>query len=177
MIEIYTDGSAKNNGAIDSCGGFGVCAMMQDKETKAGYRILKLASKQEQGATNNQMELKSLLYALYLAQTLYSYDLCVIKSDSAYCVNTFNSWLQSWQSHGWTRSNNKPIENLDLMKQLYEYKKINYPNFRVERIPGHVGELGNEIADALATNDRAKLEKIFYYNDINPVEIENIDSQ
>ena len=175
MIEIYTDGSAKNNGAIDSSGGFGVCIMMPDKESQTGYRILKLISCQEQGVTNNQMELKSLIYALHLAQTLYAYDLCVIKSDSAYCVNTFNSWLQSWYLHGWTRSNNKPIENLDLMKQLYEYKKVDYPNFRVERIPGHAGDLGNEIADALATNDRTKLEKLFLSNDINPVEIKNID--
>jgi ribonuclease HI len=168
MIEIYTDGSAKNNGSENSFGGVGICVISQGK-------VLLAASYQEQGATNNQMELKGLIYALHLAQTTYAFDICRIKSDSAYCVNMFNDWIEKWCANGWTRAGNKSIENLDLVKKLYEYKKINYPNFKVERIPGHAGELGNEIADALATNDRTKLEKLFLLNDINPVEIKNID--
>lgn len=168
MIEIYTDGSAKNNGSENSCGGVGICVMNEGK-------VLLAASYQEQGATNNQMELKGLIYALHLAQTSYSYDLCAIKCDSAYCVNTFNDWIEKWQAHNWVRTGNKPVENLDLIKQLWNYKKINYPNFKVEKVSGHTGDLGNEIADALATNDRTKLEKLFLSNDINPVEIKNID--
>ena len=168
MIEIYTDGSAKNNGAKNNCGGAGICVMSAGK-------VRLTASHQEDNVTNNQMELKGLLYALHLAQTLYSYDLCVIKCDSAYCVNIFNSWINSWYQHGWTRGGNKPIENLDLIKQLWEYKQINYPNFRVEKVAGHMGLLGNEIADACATADRAKLDKIFLENDIDHENIKNID--
>lgn len=168
MIEIYTDGSAKNNGAKNNCGGAGICVISAGK-------VRLTASHQEDNVTNNQMELKGLLYALHLAQTLYSYDLCVIKCDSAYCVNIFNSWIDSWHQHGWTRGGNKPIENLDLIKQLWEYKQINYPNFRVEKVVGHMGLLGNEIADACATADRAKLDKIFLENDIDNENIKNID--
>ena len=168
MIEIYTDGSAKNNGAKNNRGGAGICVMSAGK-------VRLTASHQEDNVTNNQMELKGLLYALHLAQTLYSYDLCVIKCDSAYCVNIFNSWINSWYQHGWTRGGNKPIENLDLIKQLWEYKQINYPNFRVEKVAGHMGLLGNEIADACATADRAKLDKIFLENDIDHENIKNID--
>lgn len=168
MIEIYTDGSAKNNGAKNNSGGAGICVISAGK-------VRLTASHQEDNVTNNQMELKGLLYALHLAQTLYSYDLCVIKCDSAYCVNIFNSWINSWYQHGWTRGGNKPIENLDLIKQLWEYKQINYPNFRVEKVAGHMGLLGNEIADACATADRAKLDKIFLENDIDHENIKNID--
>ena len=168
MIEIYADGSARNNGTENNCGGAGVCVM-------SGNRIMLTASHQEQNVTNNQMELKGLLYALHLAQTLYTYDLCLIKCDSAYCVNIFNSWINSWYQHGWTRGNNKPIENLDLIKQLWEYKQIPYPNFRIEKVAGHAGLLGNEIADACATGDRAKLDKIFLENNVQSTEVRNID--
>ena len=41
--------------------------------------------------TNNRMELAALLYALELTQTKYKDEQCVIKSDSAYCVNMFNT--------------------------------------------------------------------------------------
>ena len=88
MIEIYTDGSAKNNGAKNNSGGAGICVMSAGK-------VRLTASHQEDNVTNNQMELKGLLYALHLAQTLYGYDLCIIKCDSAYCVNIFNSWINS----------------------------------------------------------------------------------
>lgn len=37
------------------------------------------------------MELTALLYALELTQTKYKNEHCVIKSDSAYCVNMFNT--------------------------------------------------------------------------------------
>ena len=177
MIEIYADGSAKNNGKENSCGGAGVCVMVQDKERKAGFRILKLKQLSEAGATNNQMELKALIYARFLATTEYAYDQGLIKSDSAYCVNMFNDWIEKWKSNGWTRGGNKPVENLELVKILYKYKENNYPNYRVERVPGHAGNLGNEIADALATNDQAKLDKIFLSNDINPIQITKFDIQ
>ena len=36
------------------------------------------------------MELTAILYALELTQTKYRGEKCIIKSDSAYCVNMFN---------------------------------------------------------------------------------------
>lgn len=168
MIEIYADGSAKNNGKENNCGGAGVCAISQGK-------VILTASHQEQNVTNNQMELKGLIYALELSQTLYNYDNCIIKCDSAYCVNMFNDWIDKWQRNNWTRVGNKPVENLELVKRLWEYKQILYQNFRVERVPGHAGNLGNEIADALATNDQAKLDKIFSLNDIELTKIIKFD--
>lgn len=90
MIEIYTDGSAKNNGAKENCGGFGVVALTKDEDLQAGFRILHTYSKQVENTTNNRMELSALLYALELTQTEYKQEKCIIKSDSAYCVNMFN---------------------------------------------------------------------------------------
>jgi len=173
MIEIYTDGSAKNNGFENSQGGFGVAVFNIEKDNT--LRPLMFYSKRERGVTNNQMELSALLYALELAQTTYAYDICRIKSDSAYCVNMYNDWMEKWSRNNWTRAGGKPIENADLVLQIWRYKTINYPNFIVEKTSGHNGIIGNEIADALATNDRAKLEKILLQNNMKSTEITNID--
>ena len=109
MIEIYVDGSAKNNGKENNCGGYGVAALIEDKAQKAGFRIDHIKSEQVINTTNNRMELSALLYALELTQTIYKKEKCIIKSDSAYCVNMFNDWIYNWQRNGWIRQKNQPI--------------------------------------------------------------------
>ena len=140
--------------------------MIEDKDLKAGFRIDYKYSEQIKNTTNNRMELSALLYALELTQSRYKSKRCVIKSDSAYCVNMFNNWIYTWYNNGWTRTKNQPIENLDLVKQIWEYCQINWPNFTVEKVKGHNGLLGNEVADALAQTNQAKLEKILKENEI-----------
>ena len=53
--------------------------------------------------------------------------------------------------------NSKEIENLDLIKQIYDYLIIEFNNFSIQKIKGHVGHPGNEFADAIATNNGAKI--------------------
>ena len=166
MIEIYVDGSAKNNGAKENCGGFGVAVLIKDEDLQPGFRIIHTYSEQIQNTTNNRMELSALLYALELTQNKYKQDKCVIKSDSAYCVNMFNDWIYKWRNNNWIRYKGQPIENLDLVKQIWEYCKIEWPNFTVEKVKGHDNLLGNEIADALATASAIKLDKILKENNI-----------
>jgi ribonuclease HI len=95
---------------------------------------------------------------------------CLIYSDSAYCVNMFNDWISTWASNGWTNSKKEIVKNYDLVKKLYEYKKIDFPNFQVLKIKGHADNIGNELADAYAvsayTSDASKLAKILKENDI-----------
>lgn len=166
MIEIYTDGSALDNGATNNCGGFGVCALISDEKSKSGVRIDKIIYDREESTTNNRMELTALLTALRLTQTDYIQDQCIIKSDSAYCVNMFNDWIYSWQRNGWVRPKNAEIKNLDLIKQIWEYCALDFPNFRVEKVKGHSTVIGNIIADYLATNNIEKLVKFLKENDI-----------
>lgn len=114
--------------------------------------------------TNNRMEIKGLIAALELATFRYKNDECIIYCDSAYCVNIFNSWINNWASNNWINSSKEQIKNLDLVKKLYEYKQIEFPNFKVVKIPGHRGEIGNELADAYARRavygNSPKLDKI-----------------
>lgn len=166
MVEIYTDGSSKNNGKENNCGGAGLVAFIQGMEEKPDSRIDYIWSIQENNTTNNRMELIALLKALELTQSKYKEKECIIKSDSSYCVNTFNEWITNWRRNDWTKYNGAEIENIDLIKRLWEYKKIEWPNFYIQKIPGHSGLLGNELADLLATNQKDKFIKILEENDI-----------
>ena len=61
MIEIYTDGSAHPN---PGPGGFGVIVLDKDKNfCDNNYQLVEVYSKQFDKTTNNEMELKAILYA------------------------------------------------------------------------------------------------------------------
>ena len=49
---------------------------------------------------------------------------------------------------------------------MYNYCNSEFPNFYIKKIKGHVGEVGNELADAIATGDKDKIRKIFYNNQL-----------
>lgn len=155
MIYIYCDGSSRGN---PGPGGFGV--VIED-----GIYIGDIYGKQYDNITNNQAELKGLILALELASTKYSGASVRIMCDSAYCVNSYNSWISKWKDNNWLDSKGNQIKNIELMKKIYEYTKINFPNFVVEKVEGHAGIIGNELADAAATNNKEKLAKILQEND------------
>lgn len=167
-IEIYTDGACQGNP-----GRGGWSCIVYDKEANA----LKYAMEGEEEdwtlteTTNNRMEIHGLLHALYLATTWYSNDVCIIYCDSSYCVNMFNEWINSWASNGWTNSKKEIVKNFDLVKKLYEYKKIDFPNFHVVKCKGHTeDDIGNQLADAYAvshyTGNASKIVEILKKNNI-----------
>ena len=165
MIYIYADGASKGN---PGPGGFGIAVM-------ENINIKYMFSKQYENITNNQGELKALLLALGLATSIFKNEKVTILSDSAYCVNMFNDWIHNWARNGWKNSKNKTVENYELILQLYEFAKIDFPKFSVEKVMGHCGILGNEIADALASNNQEKLEKIFLENKDNFIGCKKFD--
>lgn len=154
MVNIYCDGSSRGNPGL---GGFGIAVVENNT-------YVDLYSKQYDNITNNQAELKALIFALGLATTKYNLDRVTIYSDSAYTVNLFNNWIFMWAQNGWLTANKEPIKNKELVLQLYEFTKKDFPNFYVTKISGHSGIIGNELADAAATSNQAKLEKIFLEN-------------
>ena len=167
MIKIYCDGSAKGNGTATSLGGAGVCALIfNDENNESDFRIDYIWKSRTNGTTNNREEMKALIHAIDLAVNKYKDELCVIYSDSAYCVNMFNSWIKTWAANNWKNSKDKIVENCELVKQLYQFTLINFPNFRIEKCFGHSGIVGNELADALANDNQAKFAKIIKVNNI-----------
>ena len=150
IINIYTDGGCSGN---PGPGGFGVAAFQNDKLI---YEYNKMCS----NTTNNREELKAILHAFELSQTIYKNNICYINSDSAYCVNICNNWIFNWYNNNWKRSKGKDIENLDLIKSLYKYITLDFFNCQVIKTKGHANILGNELADALATNNIRKINEI-----------------
>ena len=123
-------------------------------------------SKQLANVTNNQMELQAILHAFKHIISKNPEEDFVIYCDSAYCINICNDWIFTWAKNNWINSKKEEVKNIDLIKELYSYLKVDFPNFRIEKIPGHSDILGNELADALCSNNEAKFAKIKKENNI-----------
>lgn len=141
MFEIYTDGSCKGNGKISNVGGFGV-VVTKDGEVVTTY------SKRSENTTNNREEIRAILYAMLLYGSKNNPP--IVYSDSAYCVNTFNDWMFRWAKNNWIKSDKKTPENLDLIKEYYNWYQKGY-RIDLRKIKGHIGNKYNEMADKLAT--------------------------
>ena len=135
----YTDGACSGNGYEGAYGGFGVVVLTDEEELITTY------SKGCVGTTNNREEIKAVLWTLLTYGNLNP----VVYSDSAYVVNTFNSWVWKWRKNGWLKSDNKTPENLDLIKAFCEYWDKGY-RITLRKCDGHKGVKYNEMADKLA---------------------------
>ena len=152
-ITIYTDGSCTGNGKEINEGGFGVVIIDENENLLYTYK------KRNKNTTNNREELRAILYSFLNygvkidnkrtgPNNIY---IPVVYSDSAYCVNTFNSWMFNWAKKGWIKSDNKTPENLDLIQAYYNWYQKGY-RIELRKIKGHAGHKWNELADQLATS-------------------------
>ena len=148
MIEIYTDGSCKNNGNNDACGGWGFIAIINsdEEEPYAQYGG-------EKSTTNNRMEMTAMIeackYYEELLESLNEGDSCIIYTDSAYIHNCISqNWWKKWINNNWVNSKKEPVKNKDLWEKLIPY--FLNKNFSFRKIKGHAGYKYNEIADLLA---------------------------
>ena len=143
---IYTDGSAHPN---PGPGGFGVVVLDNNENLLYTY------SKQFEGkVTNNEMELKAILYAYFnygvKEENDWNNNIPIVYSDSNYCVQTFNDWMFRWARNNWIKSDKKTPENLDLIQAYYEWYQKGY-RIDLRKVKGHAGQKWNEMADGLAT--------------------------
>lgn len=142
MIEFYCDGSCKGN---PGTGAYGIISL---KDNKIKYSYSEKSSK----TTNNREELKAILH-IFEISAMFEGEPIIIYSDSAYCVNIINDWIYKWANNNWKNSKRKTIENLDLVQELYKYINIDFFPCQVVKTNGHCGVVGNELADALATQN------------------------
>lgn len=132
VVEIYTDGSARNN---PGRGGYGVILKYgeKEKELSQGFRL----------TTNNRMELLAVIVGL---ETLTRHGLdVVIYSDSKYVVDAVEKrWVWGWAKKGF-----KDKKNPDLWRRFLDiYAKH---NVKFKWIKGHNDHPYNERCDVLAT--------------------------
>lgn len=156
MLNIYVDGSSRGN---PGAGGFGVVIINNNKLEYA-------FNEQFNNVTNNQMELRAVIHALELIKEKYPEEEVIIHSDSAYCVNMCNDWIWTWSKNDWKNSKKQRVENYELVRKIWKFVSMEFPNFQIVKCSGHSGIIENELADRLANQDFTKFTKILEENGI-----------
>ena len=163
MLHIYIDGSCRGNGYENSKGGFGIIIFDNN------HNLIDAYCEYFDNVTNNQMELKAFLKTFEMLNNKYKNQQVTIYSDSAYCINALTSWIYSWSKNNWMNSKKEKIKNLDIFLSIYKYYNIDFFINQIDfvKVDGHKGNIGNELADALATADVPKFSNIILQNHIN----------
>lgn len=153
MMNNFADRIFFTDGACSGNPGPGASAVIEfDNET--GKKILYYDTYPCKNSTNNREELKAIIrvFSRFANDT----EKIAIYTDSQYCYKLFNEWIWNWFRNDWRKSSGKEIENLDLVKEAFEYLKKYGNNVTVLKIKGHSGNIHNEIADAVATYNKTK---------------------
>lgn len=135
-ITIFTDGAAKGN---PGRGGYGAVIALQD-------HVIELGGFKER-TTNNEMELQAVVVALravadrHLPVALYT--------DSKYVVEGATSWVFGWMKNDWQTKAGSAVANLSLWQELVPL--LQRTTITWHKVPGHVGIIGNERADTIAS--------------------------
>lgn len=141
---VYTDGSSRGNGRSGATGGYGVYYGEGDERNYSGRLIGPVQ-------TNQRAELTGLDHALRNAQQ--SNRDITIYTDSEYSRNAVTKWGDNWDRNGYKTANGGDVANRDLIqsarRRIDDLKSRNI-NVKIERVPGHSGNPGNDAADRLA---------------------------
>ena len=140
-VILYTDGACSGN---PGPGGWGALLIWNGKE--------KVLSGGEKDTTNNRMEMKAVIEGL---KKLNRRCRVKVHSDSAYIINAFTrGWIKNWLKRGWKKSNKKPVENIDLWKELIKQSE----KHEVEwiKVKGHSDDELNNRVDRLAVEASQK---------------------
>ncbi len=137
-IDIYSDGACSGNPGPGGWGALLICKNTQ-KEL-FGYEL---------ETTNNRMEITAAIKALQALKKPCSIS---FYTDSKYLQQGITEWITKWQANNWRKSDNQPVKNSELWSILHiEIKKHDIIWYWVK---GHADNMGNNIADALATKGR-----------------------
>lgn len=136
-ITIFTDGAAKGN---PGKGGFGVVILDGDKVTELGAHKTR--------TTNNEMELKAVVEALKEVSDRKAP--VAIYTDSKYVVEGATGWVFGWVKNGWMTKGKTEVLNKELWQELLPL--LGKVEIEWHKVPGHVGIVGNERADTIASD-------------------------
>ena len=97
--------------------------------------------------TNNEMELKAVVEALKeVAPKKVPVE---IYTDSKYVVEGAKGWVFGWAKNGWVTKAKTDVLNKDLWQELLPL--LGKLEIDWHKVPGHVGIVGNERADVIAS--------------------------
>jgi len=136
QITIFTDGASKGN---PGPGGFGV--VIDD-----GKIVTELGAFKER-TTNNEMELMAVVEAL--TAVVQAKVPVAIYTDSKYVVEGATGWVFGWMKNGWQTKAKADVANKELWQKLVPL--LTQVTITWHKVPGHVGIVGNERADTIAS--------------------------
>jgi ribonuclease HI len=157
-IIIFTDGAVPNNQKKGNRQG-GVGVFFGDKDPRnISYGIKETSTNK---VTNQVCELLGCIMALekVIETEKIGKKKIIINTDSMYIVNTITSWAENWEKNNWKKSDNKPIQNADLVKKLYYLSKnlnVTYNHVKAHTTAPKIDSdkyfewYGNYMADKLA---------------------------
>lgn len=155
-FHIFTDGACSDNGKRTAKGGYGVHVYSNP------HFDISRGLYPNEPQTNNRAELRGIQAALDLidqhgAEWLQNHTEIRVWSDSEYSIHCLTKWAVGWKKHGWKKSDGGLIQNVDLIRPLYE-RLERMPRVRLQHVRAHQTALktefpfdGNHRADQLAT--------------------------
>jgi ribonuclease HI len=135
-VTVFTDGAAKGN---PGPGGYGAVIVHDGMIREIGGA--------KAHTTNNEMELMAVLEALK-AITMDGLSIAIY-TDSRYVAEGAEKWIHGWQRNGWKTKAGAAVKNSEVWKALVPHIARHHITWHV--VPGHVGILGNERADVIAS--------------------------
>ncbi|USN89206.1 MAG: ribonuclease HI [Candidatus Nomurabacteria bacterium] len=134
---IFTDGAAKGN---PGPGGYGAVVVIGDvvREYGEGKAL----------TTNNEMELQAVVAALATLED--EVKKVTIYTDSKYVVEGATGWVFGWMRNGWKTKTGGDVLHQAIWQELVSLLKKVEVNW--QKVPGHVGIIGNERADTIASD-------------------------
>ncbi len=152
---IYTDGACKNNQnkIIRTAG----CGVFFNSDNINNISVKLEGPKQ----TNQVAELTACIIGIEELIKSNMINNLTIKTDSMYTINCITNWFDGWKKRGWKKADGKPVDNLELIQKLHEYKTlydIKFVHVRAHKSeppkddPHYEDWYGNMMADKLATD-------------------------
>ena len=141
-LVIFTDGSSLGN---PGPGGYGCVLLFQQLD-----EVIELGGNKTK-TTNNEMELSAVIAAL--SHSVFNTVPVQIFTDSSYVINGITKWVFGWEKNGWKTLAKEDVANKSLWQNLMALVREREMKNKItwNYIPGHVGVIGNERCDEIAT--------------------------
>ncbi|KAI0700490.1 ribonuclease H-like domain-containing protein [Cerioporus squamosus] len=134
-VEVFTDGSCKENGSADSVAAVGVWFGENDRRN--------ISARLPGTIQSNQA---AEVYAIEVAAKVVDPDRTLhIVSDSKFAIDGLTTHLPDWENRDWNN-----IRCAELFRRAAAWLRVRRAPTTFRWVKGHSGVLGNEGADALA---------------------------
>ncbi len=165
-ITIFTDGSSRGN---PGPGGWGSVIVESDSSQNLNKSQITELGGAKKHTTNNRMELTACFEGI--SHTPKDSHV-LINTDSSYVINGITKWIHGWKKNNWRTKAKEDVLNKDLWIKLDACvgdRKVEW-----KYVGGHIGILGNERCDHIATDFADGNEPVLYKGSLANYDLPNI---